>query len=392
MNKAIALLLGSGVSVPAGMPLTRTITEKVLSGKDVFRHTDSCYYIGKNPNAHLQKGYVSAVTAFLELLKRQVDDFYAYDPDRDTNYEDLVYLATQIRDCETGEYDNPAIQPLIERLMPDVKPPLTAVDREFRPDWELHELARESVNYIKDIVWHLLSTETTNLDYLRPIKEVTAAHDSTDIFILNHDLLIETYLDSQGIPFVDGFGDPINGVRYWDRTLYQPCRHSTALFKLHGSIDWFLLRPDAASHWEEHVGIPDDWDHWHTRSPSGQLQTSVHGRPVFLAGTFNKMLNYTDEIFLDLHYAFATRPHSADRLLVCGYSFGDKGINSQLVTWLYGNRGRRLLVCHPNHDKLKRAARGAISKNWDRWQKSGNLRVIPYYIEDLDWSKISAAI
>ncbi len=286
------------------MPSTEAITRRVLSGHEVFRHTDSCYYIGENPNAHLQRGYVTAVTAFLELLKQQVDDYYNHLPDRRTNYEDLVYLATQMQDCLTEEYDNPGIQPLIDKLFPGIKPLLEVGDGELRLNWELHELATESVSFIKAIVWRLLSNETTNLDYLRPIKEIVSAYDLTDIFTLDHDLLIETYLRSQDIPFVDGFGSSINGVRYWDRKLYQPCEHPVALFKLHGSINWFRLRPHNASHWEERVGIPDDWDYWHTRSSSGDLQTPLDGRPLFLAGTFNKMLNSTDEIFLDLHYAW----------------------------------------------------------------------------------------
>jgi hypothetical protein len=36
INKDLAFLFGSGISIPAGLPSTSGITERVLSGKDVF--------------------------------------------------------------------------------------------------------------------------------------------------------------------------------------------------------------------------------------------------------------------------------------------------------------------------------------------------------------------
>ena len=44
----IAFLLGSGISLKAGMPRTSEITEKIISGKNVKRYTAQHYYITKD--------------------------------------------------------------------------------------------------------------------------------------------------------------------------------------------------------------------------------------------------------------------------------------------------------------------------------------------------------
>ena len=43
----IVFLFGAGVSIPAGMPSTADITQRVLCGDGVARHTDGSYYFCK---------------------------------------------------------------------------------------------------------------------------------------------------------------------------------------------------------------------------------------------------------------------------------------------------------------------------------------------------------
>ena len=56
---------------------------------------------------------------------------------------------------------------------------------------------------------------------------------------------------------------------------------------------------------------------------------------MLLVGTFNKVSEYSQGIFRELHYRFRRTLHKADQLVVCGYSFGDKGINSEIIEWYY---------------------------------------------------------
>jgi hypothetical protein len=51
----VAFLLGSGISIPAGMPSTREITDQVLSGEGVMRQTDGNYYFGRPQYDHIEE-------------------------------------------------------------------------------------------------------------------------------------------------------------------------------------------------------------------------------------------------------------------------------------------------------------------------------------------------
>ncbi len=145
---------------------------------------------------------------------------------------------------------------------------------EIRREWQLREIAKEATNYIHDIVWHFLDKEPADLDYLRYYLRCVrdacqdAEISSLDLFTLNHDIVIERYLEECGIEYTDGFEPPVNGVRYWSRkVLERPC-YNVRLLKLHGSVNWFLF--------ESHgVGIAVDGLHWAPKDRHGQSQRAV---------------------------------------------------------------------------------------------------------------------
>ncbi len=76
------------------------------------------------------------------------------------------------------------------------------------------------------------------------------------------------------------------------------------LLKLHGSTNWFRLRPDDGTWYDERIGIAVDGDYEHTRDSHGRLQTPVPHRPLFLVGTFNKIADYSQELFAALLSCF----------------------------------------------------------------------------------------
>ena len=388
----IAFLLGSGVSIPAEMPSTRDITERILSGKGVMRHTDENYYLGQPLYAHtgFPDEYIPRVLEFLKRLKLEIDQYYNHEPERYTNYEDLYYVASQIHDSELGEYDNPAVQPFIDKILPDIRPLLVSKENEIRQEWQIHELAGEVIHYIRDVVWHLLSKEPNRLDHLGCIKDACRGSQlsNVDIFTLNHDTVLERYLSQNGLQVTDGFRKPVNNVRYWNPDLFESGSSKVRLFKLHGSVNWFRFRPFGGDWSNESIGIPLDWDFWHTKNPQSKKQWPVDGRPTFLAGTFNKMLQYTSGIYADLYYQFHRSLRHTQRLVACGYSFGDKGINRRLVEWICSSTDQKITIVHPEPEKLKRASRGAISNKWDEWICRDKLTIIPKAIEETSWRDI----
>ena len=121
-----------------------------------------------------------------------------------------------------------------------------------------------------------------------------------------------------------------------------------------------------------------------TRALDGTLQTPLDGRPLLLIGTFNKISEYSGGIFRELHYGLRSSIRDADKLVVCGYSFGDKGINSEIIEWFYASRGRRFIVIHPDIEVLVSRARGAIRNKWEAWENSGAVTCIRKKIEDVE--------
>ena len=154
----------------------------------------------------------------MKRLSVEIEQYYSsIDPEREVNYEDLYYVAAQIYDSEFGEYDNPIVQPFIDKILPDIRPLFITQCNETRREWNLMEIASEATHYIQDIAWSFLDKKPDTFDYLRCVRD---AHQdveisSLDLFTLNHDKVIERYLEGCDIEYTDGFGPPVNGVRYW---------------------------------------------------------------------------------------------------------------------------------------------------------------------------------
>jgi hypothetical protein len=126
-----------------------------------MRHSNGNFYFGQPLYTHagISDEYIPRVLSFLKRLYLEIEKYYGSDSERQVNYEDLYYMAAQIHDSELGEYDNPAVQPLIDKIILDIESLLVGKDNEIRKKWKLHEIADEATHFIHDIVWHLLSKE-----------------------------------------------------------------------------------------------------------------------------------------------------------------------------------------------------------------------------------------
>jgi len=388
-SKKIAFLFGSGISIPAELPSMKELTQTILLGDGVVRHTDGTYYFSDNTSGYiLTDEYVPRVKAFLKSLKAEID--ISYQDTHETNYEDLYYVASQVKDNESGEYDNPAIKPFIKKIYHDLKPILDKRENDTHYGWTLLDIASEAVNYIRDVVWYVLSKPPKRLEHLNFIRDACRDKniESIDIFTLNHDTLLENYFSNANIQINDGFGSPqVNGLRYWDPELLINTDLKVRLLKLHGSVSWFTFKTINHAGLEK-VAIPLEMDIWHTKDLNGQRQWPAGGRPKFLAGTFNKMLSYTSDIYFDQYFQFHKLLSETRVLVVCGYGFRDKAINIKIVEWVYAGNQHKLLVIHPKPDELVASARGSIANNWGDWLRENSLLIVPEKIENVDWGEI----
>ena len=383
------ILLGAGSSLPAGFPSTRCLTDRVLTGAGVERHTDGTYVL--NGGSARPEHTVRFANCVTRRLHAEAERYFSANGGRPVNYEDLFYLAKQASDEEQGEMENPAIRSYVEELRADMLPWVEAANannedpnRPYLPNIpdDFNSLINETCNYISDIAWRNLCREATSTDHLKIFVEACRTGNVAGIATLCHDTHAETVLREEGTFLAEGFSDPEAGVRYWNGEFSSGNR--IPFLKLHGSIDWFRLSPDDSESWfDDRIGISLDGNHNRTRTKDGVLQGVPDGRPMLLIGTFNKITQYSQGIFLDLLYAFRSMLREADQLVVCGYSFGDKGINSEVIEWYYDKRGRRFLIIHPNPDELVSNARGSIQQKWDEWRDRGSVISITKPIEEV---------
>lgn len=372
------------------MPKTNDITELVLSGIDVWKQSEGNYCLEKNKLSGWDVLETSRITKFINILKQEIDIFYQHgSQQRETNYEDLYYVADQIRNAEDGDYDNPAVQPLIDKILPDCVQLMTKTD--LHGEWNLLNLASEATYYIKDIAWRLLLRHPDDLSYLSrflpPLD--SKAIPLINVFTLNHDTILEQWLSQNGVQLIDGFSDPVHGVRYWKPANLAGTSAQVKFFKLHGSVNWFPYHPNIIQPGVESVGIPPDWDFQNTLDPEGHRQRPLLPRPVILMGTFNKMLDYTNGIFADIYCLFRQALRDTEKLVISGYGFGDKGINIQIVEWMYLSQNNKIILVEPKPENLKIRARVVIQNHWKDWITQNKLQIISKGIENTTWDEIS---
>jgi hypothetical protein len=357
----IAFLLGSGFSIPAGVPGTSKITEQIISCNNIHRHSDGFYLQGPDSSSLGSRTdlYIPRIKGLIEIIKKEVQDYYL--DENWADYEHIYYVLQQIHDCEWREHDNPAIQPLIDKIRPAVTRLLVRNKTDTEAvGLDLLNLTREALTYIKCRVRSLLYKNQWQTNYIdNNLGNVLqdSRLEVIDIFTLNHDEVLEQFLEGKGIIYADGFGSNINSVRYWKPETYRDKSRRVKLVKLHGSINWYKFPPGA--------GIPLDRDFWHTRNLEGDLQLpslDIESTPLMLIGTFNKMLAYTHGIFADLYYLFRRRLQKVNHLVVCGYGFGDKGINNSIIEWFNSNKKNKVVVIDPNEEVLREHARFAAQR------------------------------
>lgn len=106
MGKNVAFLFGAGVSISAGMSSTSEITKTILCGRGMQRMSADFYVMFGNG---AEDPYVKRIVRFLRRIKIELDRSGIC---RDCNYEDLSFIASQIRDYVV-EYPNPIVQPFV---------------------------------------------------------------------------------------------------------------------------------------------------------------------------------------------------------------------------------------------------------------------------------------
>ena len=375
MNLRPLVFLGSGVSRPTfgECGLVDGLTEALFQDRWVLT-TAETWEPDRGHNAAYRQ---PPVQEFLKRLSGHVEDYYMESRGSRPNYEDLYGLAHQVSD-EDGWRDNAAVAPFrleVRRLCVDLLPP-----RRSFADKPLENLARRSLDFIQKVIATQLITpeRIEGLELLRALVQNRGSQPLT-ICTLNHDLLVEKFLDGDRI--VDGFSpNPIHEVRYFDRHEFAITDCDVKLLKLHGSINWRVLPNDD-------VGIFTPADNRKDRN--GEPIDVRQDQPKFLTGAVNRLLDYQTGIFLAQLTEFDRALEEHDLIVMSGYGWGDQGISRRLKVWA-SKQDRRIVLLHEEPENLQ-AAR-PLQHSFDRLVKDRRLILIRKWMKDVGIDEIQAAL
>ena len=156
-----------------------------------------------------------------------------------------------------------------------------------------------------------------------------------DYFILNYDTLIEDALGLERVVYSDGFAGAATG--WWEPNMFSDDGKVARVFKIHGSIDWCLLEGDSLPK-RIRSGIKTESAKSHVLIyPAATKYQETQRDP------FAQMLNY-------MRQSLCPNARKEMVLAICGYSFGDSHIDSEIENALYRSGGRLTIAAFVSTD------------------------------------------
>lgn len=341
MDNKIVFLFGAGISVKAGLPTGQELTEDLLKSKSFFRHSSGIYYWGTKRNCSDKELCCKQIYQGLHFVNAYLFKKLCNAP----NYEEIYYyckILTQKRRTDFDEFYD-----FIDKNLNLFLKSNNGTDNSGFE--EILWLFDEACNYMQQFIWNRLSKKIDDVSYLKSIVDSCLDEEINEviIFSLNHDLVLEKLLYENEIEYIDGFErkeeNPKSDVRYWHPKLFEN-DNKVKLFKLHGSVNWFDFEKEKDQSKPNRLGIPNINDILHTKDENGNYQWPAGGKPVFLTGTKNKILDYENNKYIKIVITyFKTKIATIDSLIASGYGFGDEGINTILEDWLSGEINRKIV-------------------------------------------------
>ena len=222
------------------------------------------------------------------------------------------------------------------------------------------------------------------------IKEIALSSDidQLDIFTVNHDFLVENLFESNKIQFVDGFGPAEGQVCFFEPSRYDSgCK--IRLFKLHGSINWFLFRSRKNGTTIDQYGRSKQSDFWHLKDSNANLLMNLGGMPIFLSGTYNKIFDYGSGIHAEMHFRFYQLLKECDIMVMSGYGWNDAGVNTRLMEWLYSSDKKRLYLLHKDPEgEIRDKSRSGMWHSYDHFVDDGRLIPIRKWLSEVNQTEV----
>jgi hypothetical protein len=295
----LAFLLGAGCSKIAGLPLMPELTETVLGhvkiGAETKKILDKVRELFSGAQSATIEDYMSEIVDLLSIAERRTQRGAA---------QSKVSVGDQERDATELQ---------------------TALD----------EIKRAVSSAIGDKEVNI----ATHQQFIRAIHGSLQAGKATrgvDYFILNYDTLIEDALGLERVEYCDGFTGAATG--WWQPSTFKTDGKAARVFKIHGSIDWCLLKDDSLPR-RIRSGIKTDSDRNHVLIyPAATKYQETQRDP------FAQMLHY-------MRQSLCPGEGKEMVLAICGYNLGDSHVNSEIENALYQSEGRLTVAAFVGTDE-----------------------------------------
>lgn len=344
-KKSISFLLGAGFSVLANYYVASKLSDKILHCTDDDIFVNSCGQICKK-----EHGNVKVYNEYFEFLTRLQKIYNAiYD---NFNYE-AFYDFIKSKHSENCYF----LKELSNAV--GIKGIGTSISNTFE---QIDDIYNQIVAYYLNKEPNI--TKYTNFKTV--VSSLDADYD-VNVHTLNHDLLFEKLFGGE---YSDGFSfdltfnyceQPIRILKYNGE---YHCKNKIALYKLHGSIDNYMLYRTFSdskvimnSNQPDYIKIPNNINISRLKGENDELIYDLH--PDFLTGIEYKRTRYTEEFYNDLQKNFISNLETADKLIIVGYSGNDEGINANIRDYFHSTQTSCFVL-----DKNKSKAEEVIDRIW----------------------------
>ena len=338
-KRKVLFVLGSGVSYGV-CPDVEALTNIVLSPKPKW--------FGYDQNEEFE-----AIVGFLQVLTEHAK------PTRETcTYEDLFSMCDQLAKWELNRVPDPSLRLFRDKIFTESKKHWAFYAKEekcYLQDMPLAAIALKAQHTIHVVIRQALVRETDPGEQLELITDVIRmlGPENVDVLTLNHDCLVESLLDREGIEWTDGFDPKISkdgDVVNFDARAFDD-RKRIRIVKLHGGCDWFYAGTSINNfRWIKNT-TESDVDMCH--DASGEKFYDEEEIAPTLTGTTTKASAYTEGIHAELYLEAKKLLAEHDHIICSGYGWNDYGFNTLLHEWgkhqLWHESARRfprLLLLH----------------------------------------------
>lgn len=366
----LLLFLGAGVSVPSDLPTAEDLTKMLFVSRP-----------GESDATARLRGLLAVIRDYdtADIAKVGMSPQWDFRSSgaiyrgSESTYEDLFFLCQQITLWNIGLSDNSLATSFMKSIEERAGVLLLGSNFDERL-CDLASLGRKLGAYIESIV-----TETLRKKYIKGfdlIRELAQSADieQLNIITLNHDTLVEQFLSASGIAFADGFGMRDGDVRWSDDRVYADTGGRVRLFKLHGSIDWYLFQCEGVLRTAIFLGT----DVAKAVDGAGKRLVAQTGVPSFLSG-INKSDAYQRGIYTDIHFHFYELLRECDRILMSGYGWGDTAINFRLDSWLDRSRANKVVLLQEHPEQLTDRSL-VFATGYEAWTKAGQLACVERWL------------